>query len=207
MTLYIAVAIVALASTARSADSLNAPLRLTAAANSGSGSVNLTWAQNNTRMSGYQIERAAGQMTNFVSVGRTGPYTAGYSDSTAQAGKSYVYRVRAFLDDTLGPASDEARVTVPALGSTKYAYKPFVPSTNPPISGFRRSQDGRPYFRRQGTATQLMVDGKPLLMLGGQLENNTISYPKDLNQLDAVLDICQKQNQNLVEIPVQWRAL
>jgi hypothetical protein len=76
-----------------------------------------------------------------------------------------------------------------------------------PISGFVPGTDGRPYYRRQGTATQLVVDGKPFLALSGQLENNTISYPRDLDKLDVVLDICQKQNQNTLEIPVQWRAL
>jgi hypothetical protein len=205
--LYVFAASVALAAIARSAESLNAPLRVTASADSGSGSVNLTWVENNTRMSGYQIERTSGSVTNFVAVGRTGAYTAGYSDSTALPGQAYVYHVRAFLDNTLGPASDEVSVSVPALGSGTYVYKPFVPSTHSPISAFVPSKDGRPYFRRQGTATQLIVDGAPLLMLSGQLENNTISYPRDLDKLAAVLDICQKQNQNTVEIPVQWRAL
>ncbi len=99
------------------------------------------------------------------------------------------------------------KVSVPAPGSTTYTYKPFVASTAARISGFVPSTDGRPYFRRKGTATQLIVNGKPFLSLSGQLENNTISYSRDVDKLDAVLDICQKQNQNTVEIPAQWRAL
>lgn len=32
-----------------------------------------------------------------------------------------------------------------------------------------------PYLRKQGTATQLVVDGKPYLVLGGELHNSTSS--------------------------------
>jgi len=192
---------------AQSADSLNAPSRLKVMADPGSGSVNLTWAENNTRMSGYQVERAKADSTDFIAVGRTREFTAGFSDSTATQGQDYIYRVRAFLGDTLGPASEEVKISVPAPGTTNYTYKPFVPSTAAPISAFVPSQNGRPYFRRQGTATQVMIDGQAFLALSGQLENNTISFASDLDKLGAVLDICHKQNQNTVEIPVQWRAL
>src|SRR5437899_12451479 len=34
---------------------------------------------------------------------------------------------------------------------------------------------GIPQLRRQGTATQLVVDGKPFLILGGELGNSTAS--------------------------------
>lgn len=38
-----------------------------------------------------------------------------------------------------------------------------------------------PHLKRQGTATQLIVDGKPLLILGGELGNSTSSDLKYLN--------------------------
>lgn len=40
----------------------------------------------------------------------------------------------------------------------------------------------QPHLRRQGTATQLIVHGKPMLILGGELGNSTASDLKYLNQ-------------------------
>jgi hypothetical protein len=39
----------------------------------------------------------------------------------------------------------------------------------------RAQPDSLPHLRQQGTATQLVVDGKPFLILGGELGNSTAS--------------------------------
>ena len=40
-----------------------------------------------------------------------------------------------------------------------------------------------PHLRKQGTATQLIVDGKPFLLLAGELGNNT---PRSLEYMKLV---------------------
>ena len=190
---------------------LRQPLNLSAAVEDANGNVNLSWVENNTCMSGYSIERTVAGSAAFLAVGKSGPYSAGFTDQNVEAGK-YVYRVRALLDSTQGPPSGQVSVAVPprpaesASSSPAAAVKPFAAPTPAPISAFTPSSDGRPYFRRQGVATQLVCDGKPFLMLSGQIENNTISYPKELGVIDDVLDICKWQNLNTVEVPIQWRA-
>jgi hypothetical protein len=41
----------------------------------------------------------------------------------------------------------------------------------PPLG--HAQENSLPHLRRQGTATQLVVDGKPFLILGGELGNST----------------------------------
>src|SRR4030043_354247 len=58
-----------------------------------------------------------------------------------------------------------------------------------------------PHLRRQGEATQLIVDGKPFLILGGELGNSTasgIEYMKPMWQQLA------ESNLNTVLAPVYW---
>ena len=60
---------------------------------------------------------------------------------------------------------------------------------------------GLPHLRRQAEATQLIVDGKPFLILGGELGNSTasgIEYMKPMWQKFA------KSNLNTVLAPVYW---
>ena len=42
-----------------------------------------------------------------------------------------------------------------------------------------------PHLRKQGTATQLIVDGKPFLMLAGELRNSNSSTPDYLKPMAA----------------------
>jgi beta-galactosidase GanA len=58
-----------------------------------------------------------------------------------------------------------------------------------------------PQLRKAGQVTQLYVDGKPYLALGGELGNSTAS---DLTELDKALEKCQRMNLNTVMLPVYW---
>jgi hypothetical protein len=43
------------------------------------------------------------------------------------------------------------------------------------ISSHAQTDPGTPHLSKQGTAAQLIVDGKPFLALSGELRNNTAS--------------------------------
>ena len=58
-----------------------------------------------------------------------------------------------------------------------------------------------PHLRRQGTATQLVVDGRPFLIRGGELGNSTASNPAYLQPLWPKL---AELNLNTVLAPVYW---
>ena len=61
--------------------------------------------------------------------------------------------------------------------------------------------DSLPRLRKVGHVRQLIVDGKPFLVLGGEVGNST---PSDLNVLDAALAKCQRMHLNTVMLPVYW---
>jgi beta-galactosidase GanA len=58
-----------------------------------------------------------------------------------------------------------------------------------------------PYLRKQGTATQLIVDDRPLLMLGGELHNSSAS---SLAYLDKLWPALKTAELNTVIAPVEW---
>ncbi len=61
-----------------------------------------------------------------------------------------------------------------------------------------------PSLRPQGTAKQLVVDGHPFLMLGGELGNSTASSPASL---DAAWPKLQALHLNTVLSPVYWELV
>ena len=58
-----------------------------------------------------------------------------------------------------------------------------------------------PELRKVGQVTQLYVQGKPFLALGGELGNST---PSDLTVLEDALAKCQWMNLNTIMLPVYW---
>jgi len=58
-----------------------------------------------------------------------------------------------------------------------------------------------PYLQKKGTATQLMVDKKPFLILGGELGNSSASSFQDIERDFPKL---QKMGLNTVLVPVYW---
>ncbi len=69
-----------------------------------------------------------------------------------------------------------------------------------PGGGFRRGI--RPYrdSSRRTAATPLLVDGKPYLMLGGQV-NNSSSWP---DVMPRIWPTIEKLHANTVEMPIYW---
>ncbi len=63
---------------------------------------------------------------------------------------------------------------------------------------------GIPHLSRQGTATQLIVDGKPLLMLAGELGNSSSS---NLEYMKPLWPKLVSMHLNTVLVPVYWELL
>ena len=88
--------------------------------------VDLSWgtASDNVGVTGYRVERCQGAgCSNFAQIATTAGTTTSYSDTTASAGTSYSYRVRANdAAANLGPYSNTATTTTPgAHGPTPVA--------------------------------------------------------------------------------------
>jgi beta-galactosidase GanA len=64
--------------------------------------------------------------------------------------------------------------------------------------------DALPHLREQGTATQLIVDGKPFLILGGELGNSTSS---SLEYMRALWPKVAALNLNTLLVPVYWELI
>jgi hypothetical protein len=61
-----------------------------------------------------------------------------------------------------------------------------------------------PYLRQQGTATQLVVDDKPFLVLAGELGNSTSS---SLDYMRPIWPRLASLNLNTVLVPIYWELL
>jgi hypothetical protein len=64
-----------------------------------------------------------------------------------------------------------------------------------------KSKQEIPHLRKQGTATQLIVDGKPFLILGGELYNSSAS---NLEYMKPIWPKLFKMNLNTVLATVTW---
>ncbi len=66
------------------------------------------------------------------------------------------------------------------------------------------SQAGVPHLRPAGTSKQLMVDGKPFIMLGGEVHNSSSS---SLAYMEWVWDRLAALHCNTALVPVSWELL
>ena len=65
-------------------------------------------------------------------------------------------------------------------------------------------QDEVPFLRKKGNATQLMVDGKPFIMLGGELGNSTAST---MENMQPVWEKVKEMHLNTLLVPVYWELI
>ena len=61
-----------------------------------------------------------------------------------------------------------------------------------------------PHLERQGSAIQLIVKGKPFLMLGGETGNSSAS---DLNYMKTIWPSIVKMHLNTLVVPVYWELI
>src|SRR5450755_4644770 len=69
------------------------------------------------------------------------------------------------------------------------------------LHGYGQTTSGTPRLRKQGTATQLIVDGKPFLALTGELGNNTAT---SLENMQAIWPKLVSGNLNAALLAVSW---
>lgn len=67
------------------------------------------------------------------------------------------------------------------------------------MSGYASAQKSS--LRKQGTATQLIVEGKPFLVLGGELGNSSAACIEDIERIFPKL---QRMGLNTVLVPAYW---
>lgn len=64
-----------------------------------------------------------------------------------------------------------------------------------------QAQHSLPRLRKQGTATQLIIDEKPFLVLGGELGNSSASSVADI---ESIFPKLQRMGLNTVLVPAYW---
>jgi len=69
---------------------------------------------------------------------------------------------------------------------------------------FGYSQNKTPYLQKKGDKTQLMVNGKPFLILGGELGNSSATSMESMETIWAKL---KDMNLNTVLTPVYWELI
>ena len=69
------------------------------------------------------------------------------------------------------------------------------------FSGLIESQGRTPYLKKTGNVTQLIVDDKPYLALGGELSNNAAT---NLDYLRALWPGLKERNLNTVLVAISW---
>jgi hypothetical protein len=79
-----------------------------------------------------------------------------------------------------------------------------VPATRPAIGQARNSHAELPHLERRGNATQLIVDGKAFLILGGELHNSSSS---SVEYMKPVWPRLAAVHLNTVLLPVAWETI
>jgi hypothetical protein len=73
-----------------------------------------------------------------------------------------------------------------------------------PVRSQSKPEAGVPHLEKRGAATQLIVDGKPFLVLGGELLNNSAS---SLEYMEPIWPRLAARHLNTVLAPVSWAQL
>ena len=72
------------------------------------------------------------------------------------------------------------------------------------ITTLSAQQNDAPHLEKRGAATQLIVDGKPFLMLGGELHNSSSS---SLDYMKPIWPKLAAMGLNTVVTPLSWELI
>ncbi|MEM9856970.1 MAG: fibronectin type III domain-containing protein [Bacteroidota bacterium] len=95
------------------------PSNFTAA--SASGQITLTWTDNSSNETGFEIERSLDPMTGFTAIGSVGSDITSFTDNDAMPLTTYYYRVKAVNGPASSDYSDVITVENPPISYTFYA--------------------------------------------------------------------------------------
>ncbi|MCY3714372.1 MAG: fibronectin type III domain-containing protein [Gemmatimonadetes bacterium] len=104
--------------------------------------VSLSWSDESTVETGYEIERkagTAGSTASYAPIGSAAANAATYSDSGLQWNTTYTYRVRASMSDIHSSYSDTYTVTTPDSTGIPPPGTPDVPATPSALSAEAQS--------------------------------------------------------------------
>lgn len=110
----------------------NAPTLLTATAAS-STQINLSWADNSTDESGFQIERSTDQ-TNWTLIATTATDVTTYNNTGLTVNTTYFYRVRAFNDSGASAYTNIASATTSGTPTPTVSGTPPTPTVTGTIT-------------------------------------------------------------------------
>lgn len=130
-----------------------APTNLAATATSGT-QVQLTWTDNATNETGFQIERSTGG-TTFAQVATVGMGVTSYLDPGLNTGAQYFYRIRAANAGGTSGYSNVAPVTTPVPPSTPSNARAILITTTEidlDWTDNSNNEDGFKIFRKNGLA-------------------------------------------------------
>jgi beta-galactosidase GanA len=105
----------------------------------------------------------------------------------------------------VGGSSTMICSAINTFGSREMAYRVFLSTFLILFAGYPlQAQEAIPHLIRHGKATQLVVHGKPFLMLGGELGNSSAS---DVNYMRPVWARLKAMHLNTVVMPVYWELI
>ena len=81
------------------------------------GQLNLSWQDNSTNETGFEVERATGSGGTFSKLATVGANVLAYTDSSPSASTNYCYRVRAFNSAGASAYTASACATTPTGGT------------------------------------------------------------------------------------------
>ena len=86
----------------------------------------------------------------------------------------------------------------------RYALPILLLSFGLPITTLSAQQNDAPHLEKRGAATQLIVDGKPFLILGGELHNSSSS---SLDYMKPIWPRLAAMGLNTVVTPLSWELI
>ena len=81
---------------------------------------------------------------------------------------------------------------------------PIYSSAQKKVQNISSGKHQMPHFKKQGNTTQLIVDDKPFLILGGELGNSSFT---SLEYMDPIWPKLKAMNMNTVLAPVYWELI
>ena len=85
-----------------------------------------------------------------------------------------------------------------------FKYLPIIILTLAVSIALAQTPNSIPHLQKKGSATQLIVEGKPFLMLGGELGNSSSASTSYMNSIWPTLE---KLNLNTILAPVYWELI